>query len=467
MDKNFPQKFNYHTHTRRSGHSELCTDEEMLVAARRSGITSLGFTEHVPNSPLDFPEETHRMLNSEIFEYLASINTLKDKYYDMDILVGYEAEYDPIKEAYLGKLRDNADYMILGQHFIEGTRGEANLDYPLIYAKRVCDALDSGLFDIIAHPDIFMRYRPTIKEKDLELYDKYCIEASRLICEKAASMNIPIEINLGPAEDIVLNRKRAKLGLIYPQPLFWKVASQFEGLKVLIGVDAHWQDDFKIIQQSSEIVSDITDLVRDKLLEDGYNPKKARENNPILQSLYIERQKQALSLEAAWLRRRLDNIDKAYETEDNLSPEELAKHYASHLKFYYHNLAMKDKEKKDSLEVDDRGIKENTDTVLHFQQSVIDRGKNAIPEAISIGCTTKEECKDIATRIMDARTNPYHHLSSKQEIDQFVRSKSIDTTPPKELKKTSGYVSTLSLQITIYIGILSMITYIILSILIK
>ena len=35
----FGQEFNYHTHTYRSGHSEYASDEEMLQAAKSSGIT--------------------------------------------------------------------------------------------------------------------------------------------------------------------------------------------------------------------------------------------------------------------------------------------------------------------------------------------------------------------------------------------------------------------------------------------
>ena len=60
------QNFNYHTHTYRSGHSEYVSDEEMLMAAKAEGITSLGFTEHIPNPDLVLPEENNQIIGAEV-----------------------------------------------------------------------------------------------------------------------------------------------------------------------------------------------------------------------------------------------------------------------------------------------------------------------------------------------------------------------------------------------------------------
>ena len=45
-------------------------------------------------------------------EYLSSIHTLQQENPDMTILCGFEAEFDPRKIEFLGKLRKKADYFI-------------------------------------------------------------------------------------------------------------------------------------------------------------------------------------------------------------------------------------------------------------------------------------------------------------------------------------------------------------------
>ena len=59
--------------------------------------------------------------------------------------------------------------MILGQHFVlDGIDqvSKNNPNYPLEYANIVCQAMESGLFDIVAHPDIFMKFRDSIKTEE-------------------------------------------------------------------------------------------------------------------------------------------------------------------------------------------------------------------------------------------------------------------------------------------------------------
>ena len=230
------QKFNYHTHTYRSGHSEYISDEEILETAKQKGFTSLGFSEHIPNPSLVLPDEDHRMLLSEVDEYISSINHLKSNNPDMTIISGFEAEFDPIQESFLGEMREKVDYMVLGQHFVANgltkVQMKGNPNYPIEYASMISKAIDSGIFDIVAHPDIFMEIRDTMTdEHSKKLFDENSVLASQIICEKARDMGIPLEVNLGSFSK--------DESMAYPSPIFWEVASEIDGLQVILGVDSH------------------------------------------------------------------------------------------------------------------------------------------------------------------------------------------------------------------------------------
>lgn len=294
----FRQNFNYHTHTYRSGHSAFVSDEEMLKAAKEMGINMIGFTEHVPFPELVLPDEGKRMLLTETDNYIKSINELKESHPDMKILVGFEAEYDPMKESFLGEMREKVDYMILGQHFVLSGLDRVDPctpEFPLIYADMVCKGIDSGLFDIVAHPDFFMRYRDLVKtEEGKKKFEENAVIASKKICERARDMGIPVEINLSQASS---NRILEDGNYHYPHPLFWKEAAKVDGLIVVRGVDAHKPIAFKRAGSAEELVLDIEKMVKDKIIYYGFDPVLARRNNPRLQETYKRNQEKALSFE--------------------------------------------------------------------------------------------------------------------------------------------------------------------------
>ena len=206
--KQLTKSYNYHTHTKRCGHASDAEDQEYVDAARDAGITTLGFSDHIPNTDVEYEEEDKRMHISETDDYLSSIEELREANPDMEILSGYEAEYDPSKAAYLSEMRDKVDYMILGQHFVRDGLNKTDpntVNYPIEYAKSICKGIETGLFDIVAHPDFFFREREALQtEEEKQQFDKNAKEASMMICESAKEMGIPVELNLaglGKRED--------------------------------------------------------------------------------------------------------------------------------------------------------------------------------------------------------------------------------------------------------------------------
>ena len=446
----FGQSFNYHTHTYRSGHSEYASDEEMLQAARDMGISMIGFSEHIPNPDLVLPDEDHRMLSSEVDGYIASISKMKQEYSDMTILAGFEAEYDPMREAFLGEMKDKVDYMILGQHFVN--RGlqmispNNNPNYPIEYANMVSQAIDSGIFDIVAHPDHFMVFRDTMESDEArKLFDENAVLASQIICEKARDMGIPIEINLAKATS---GKVLSDGSLAYPHPTFWKVAQEIEGLKILKGVDAHDLGAFKDIPKAEQQISSIEQMVSDKMIIGTYNPTIARQNNPKLQQAYANGQANALTFETHMISQIVN--DTLSRTQDGLDSESLAVAVGTSLNGVMQscvdNASKKDQstieeitqignsslaptEKKGKLERKKMVVQE-TNQVLSNQQRAIESAKENVLTAMNMGCSDKEEYSNTITQITQHKTTKNEQQKSQIEshMASFQESKGITNT---------------------------------------
>lgn len=218
---------NYHTHTWRCKHA-YGTEEEYIKAAIDAGIKTLGFSDHTPQ-PFPAGYYTHmRMLPQQLEDYANTVRALGARYQDaIHIPLGAEVEYYP---AYFGELmtwlRDaGIEYMLLGQHWIGDEMGEpycgrATDDKSILrrYCHQVCDAMQTGLFTYLAHPDL-LHFTGS---------DRVYRHHMRTLCREAKSCGVPLEINM--------------LGLLsdrhYPNRLLWEIAAE-EGNAVVIGVDAH------------------------------------------------------------------------------------------------------------------------------------------------------------------------------------------------------------------------------------
>ena len=248
------QNFNYHTHTYRCKHSQSnFTDEEYVQEHINLGFKTMAFTDHCPEKEVIDVRPRMRMDYSQKEEYLASINDLKERYKDLiKIKSGFEVEYLPGQEENLFELKNDADIIILGQHFIYDENQKELLifrhhyftDEELIkYADYIDKACELGIPDIIAHPDLFM-----IKRAFGEIEEK----VSRKILETAQKYNIPIEINFGQYISY-------KLGIVkkidYPCKEFWKLATEYN-VKVLYGLDAHWKAEFRDFEESRKLIKE-------------------------------------------------------------------------------------------------------------------------------------------------------------------------------------------------------------------
>ncbi|MEG0751778.1 MAG: histidinol-phosphatase [Oscillospiraceae bacterium] len=226
-------KTNYHTHTFRCKHA-MGSDDKYVRSAIMGGFQELGFSDHCPFPYDDGYVSDVRMDLPMLDGYVESVKLLKERYADkLSIKLGLECEYFPEFAGWIDELiaEKQLDFVIFGNHFYPDDRkceffGRSVVDRKSldIYLESAIEGMELKCFSYMAHPDLFMR--------SYAHFDKHCEEASRVICEKAASLALPLEYNISGAWH------RDSPGEGFPHPEFWRIAAQC-GCSCVIGVDAH------------------------------------------------------------------------------------------------------------------------------------------------------------------------------------------------------------------------------------
>lgn len=213
---------NYHTHTRRCNHAEG-SDECYVLSAIEGGYDLLGFSDHTPWPFKDGYRSNIRMAMDELDGYVATVRYMADRYKDdIEILVGMECEYYIDHTQWLQEQKDRLelDYLIFGNHFPYYEKGaiylgdiQSHKDLKL-YLDSSLKALESGLFDYFAHPELYMRNYPKV--------DDYCKSIFRELAAASRDLDIAFERN-------------ATMKFI---PELWEIVSQ-EAPRVIVGLDVH------------------------------------------------------------------------------------------------------------------------------------------------------------------------------------------------------------------------------------
>ena len=228
-------KTNYHTHTKRCLHAKG-TEEDYVQAALQAGLSILGFTDHAPFPDYDFGL---RMPYSQLEPYFSAVDHLATQY-SSDIIIrkSLEIEYLPQYEEYYQFLLHTykPDYLLLGEHFYFDDKGQVfniynaeNTHNYVHYANSIAAALKTGLFQMVAHPDLF-----TVNHF---AWDKNCDAASEIIIAAAQESGSILEFNANGYRRGLHDYPDGKR-LMYPHINFWKKAAA-AGATVIIGADAH------------------------------------------------------------------------------------------------------------------------------------------------------------------------------------------------------------------------------------
>ena len=217
----------FHVHTYRCKHAEEIGDEAYIKKAILLGASGILFSDHTP-----FPGDPFgsRMDMEQLPEYLHTIRRLKEKYADqIKVCAGLEIEYLPSFHGFYETLRENTlvDFMMLGQHMYEVcpgkysfqlTAAEKNEREHLGCGEALIRGIESGLFDIVAHPDrMFKR-----KKEWTDQMNTMSLQVIRTACRSG----LPLEVNLES-----MKRKRNF------REEFWALVP--ETAQIVVGTDAH------------------------------------------------------------------------------------------------------------------------------------------------------------------------------------------------------------------------------------
>jgi len=221
-------KTDYHMH---SSYSDgRTTPEDYISPAIEAGISEIGFSEHLT---LFKDLEDWNMNPENVFSYIEHINSIRENVKSIKIKTGLEVDFIRGKENetndFLRPLE--LDYIIGSVHYLgektvdagpEFYKGKSiNMLYES-YFESVCDAVSSGLFDIIGHCDLIriFGYKPSV---DLEpLYRK--------LATMMKKHDVAFEVNT--------NGRNKPLADFYPDRKFLHIFRE-ENIPVCVNSDAH------------------------------------------------------------------------------------------------------------------------------------------------------------------------------------------------------------------------------------
>jgi histidinol-phosphatase (PHP family) len=237
----------YHLHLRPDGHDALAeqyyTDanvERYRAAADERGIAELGVSEHVYRfeQVLDVWEHPFWVsyAHDDLDDYCSFVRE------QTDLRLGIEADFVPGAEDRMANLLEarDFDYVIGSVHFIR--EGAVDMDDYSVwdsgrsveeiwrrYFLTIGEAARSGLFDVVAHPDLVKIWGPERPRPEGDLRRFY-----ELAIDGIAESGIAVELSTAGL--------RKRVAELYPAPAFLQMCLE-AGAPVALSSDAHRPED--------------------------------------------------------------------------------------------------------------------------------------------------------------------------------------------------------------------------------
>ena len=238
---------NWHSHTFRCKHAAGDV-ADYCAAARRAGLTTLGISDHTPTK--DGRWSGVRMDYALMPDYIAAIDRAAAEYPDIRLFKGLECEWVPAFGAdwYADDLRARygLDFIALAPHSFPLEAGDEHwcnsflrapgIDQPAWirgYTRYVIEAIGTGLFDFVAHPDLMGCF--------CTAWTPDCAAAARDIVQAARDARMPLEINTSGYRKPWVADDDGRTRPQYPWAPFWRVVAE-EGATAIVNTDAHAPD---------------------------------------------------------------------------------------------------------------------------------------------------------------------------------------------------------------------------------
>ncbi|MBS7638607.1 histidinol-phosphatase HisJ family protein [Candidatus Bathyarchaeota archaeon] len=233
----------FHVHESHSRDAPGALVEEYCREAEIKGMDEICFTTHLIISG---PDTSNSIEVGEIPEYLEEVERAQSST-NVKLRVGLEVDYFPEEERRLESLLDEYpfDFILGSLHYIRGYDIGAMEGSMAFFGKRSLRealniyytdwklAVESGLFDVMAHPDYFRKYlHYTIPEPlTLEDYGSMLFEA----VESMVSYGVGVEVNP--------SGYRHGIGDCYPSLELLGVMKDWGIGTVTVGSDSHRVED--------------------------------------------------------------------------------------------------------------------------------------------------------------------------------------------------------------------------------
>lgn len=222
-----------HVHTARCGHGSGSV-ADMVAAAERAGLAGIVLTEHLPLPDDLDPNRVYSMPPADLRDYVAEVRDASEAS-AIPVFLGIEADWLPGRLEHVTAMLDTAEWdVVLGSvHMLDGWAFD---DPDLLdswnshdvdevwetYFERLCDAAASGLFDVMAHPDLVKKFGHRPSFDPAELYDA----AAKCFASG------------GVAAEVSTAGLRKPVGEMYPSPAFLSALVAHD-VALTLGSDAH------------------------------------------------------------------------------------------------------------------------------------------------------------------------------------------------------------------------------------
>ncbi len=226
----------YHIHTSRCGHA-AGTIEEYVERALAVGLAEIGFSDHLYQYflPPERRDPSLAMPEEELPQYVESVLRLRDRYPQIPIRLGIEADYYPGHDEELRRILEPYpwDYVYGSIHFLDDwgfddpryvdryLRWDIDELY-LRYFDLVREAAATGLFDVMGHLDVIKKFGHRPKGDLAPLYTR--------VAGALRDADVAIEVSTAGL--------RKPVGELYPSPALLAEVGRL-GVPVTLGSDSH------------------------------------------------------------------------------------------------------------------------------------------------------------------------------------------------------------------------------------